>query len=174
MCHDVEHVTNKCLRLLADQEDLIEHWWLNKRKDEDLFSWLCIRKLKLCCMPGRFGANCERKCPGYPDNICGGSEKGECEGAGSRKGSGLCVCNKGYDGELCDQCSRNYLMIDGKCQECDRVSIFQSRRGLVQFFNAHFSIYRHAAMVASSWAKRAATRAVRTAIERTRTKCVGM
>ena len=121
VCLDVEYVKNKCLRLAADQEDLIEHWWLNKRKDEELFSWLCIRKLRLCCLPGRFGVNCDQKCPGYPDNICNGN--GECDGAGTRKGTGKCICSKGYEGDLCDRCNRTHTMIDGKCEECDRVRI---------------------------------------------------
>lgn len=120
LCLELEYGKNRCLRLAADQEDLIEHWWLNKRKTEDLFSWLCIRKLRRCCLPGRFGENCDQKCPGFPENVCSGN--GECEGAGTRKGSGKCICNKGAEGAECEQCSKNFTMVDGKCMECDPVS----------------------------------------------------
>lgn len=137
VCLDVEYVKNKCLRLAADQEDLIEYWWLNKRKNEDLFSWLCIRKLSLCCLPGLVGPNCDQKCPGYPDNICGLA--GECEGSGSRKGSGVCLCNKGYDGDLCEKCSQNYTMVNGICEECDRVRIWNDcQYGLGQIQRGKF------------------------------------
>lgn len=50
--------------MAADKEDLIEEWWLMPNKKQNLFDYLCVDKLKLCCQMGIFGANCDKKCPG--------------------------------------------------------------------------------------------------------------
>ena len=38
--------------------------------------------------------------------ICSGN--GKCKGAGTRKGNGKCACEKGYKGDLCNECSLGF------------------------------------------------------------------
>lgn len=45
-----------CNQLLEQIEDQVETWWFHRQQEApDLFEWLCIEELRLCCPPGRFG-----------------------------------------------------------------------------------------------------------------------
>lgn len=35
---------------------------------------------------------------------------GKCKGNGTRKGNGKCACDKGYDGEFCNECAVQYYV----------------------------------------------------------------
>lgn len=122
LCKDLQYGKNKCSKLAEEKEELIEDWWLNHKAKNTLFQFLCIRQLKLCCLPGHFGPRCAGTCPGAPNNIC--NKNGKCEGEGTRAGSGLCVCDESSEGLECEQCKFNYTKMgtdDGKCVPCDKV-----------------------------------------------------
>ncbi|KAJ8394776.1 hypothetical protein AAFF_G00041310 [Aldrovandia affinis] len=94
-----------CNRLLEQIEDQVETWWFHRQQESpDLFEWLCIDELRLCCPEGRFGPDCA-ECPAGPGGVCGGL--GRCEGEGTRLG-GDCVCDPGYSGQLCQNCADGY------------------------------------------------------------------
>uniref|UniRef100_A0A8W4FEL2 protein disulfide-isomerase n=1 Tax=Sus scrofa TaxID=9823 RepID=A0A8W4FEL2_PIG len=96
----------ECHRLLELSEELVESWWFHKQQEApDLFQWLCSDSLKLCCPSGTFGPTC-LPCPGGTERPCGGY--GQCEGEGTRGGSGRCDCQAGY-GEACGQCGLGYF-----------------------------------------------------------------
>lgn len=96
----------ECNRLLEQIEDQVETWWFHRQQEApDLFEWLCIEELRLCCPPGHFGPDC-KECPSGPGGICGGL--GRCEGEGTRLGDGECVCDPGYSGPLCQSCADGY------------------------------------------------------------------
>ena len=46
------------------------------------------------------------ECPSGPGGVCGGL--GRCEGEGTRRGDGECVCDPGYSGHLCQSCADGY------------------------------------------------------------------
>uniref|UniRef100_A0A672SBM2 Cysteine rich with EGF like domains 1 n=2 Tax=Sinocyclocheilus grahami TaxID=75366 RepID=A0A672SBM2_SINGR len=106
----VEAVCDKsdfdCNRLLEQIEDQVETWWFHRQQEApDLFQWLCIEELRLCCPPGHYGPECT-ECPSGPGGVCGGL--GRCEGEGTRLGDGDCVCDPGYSGVLCQDCADGY------------------------------------------------------------------
>ncbi|XP_028679907.1 protein disulfide isomerase Creld1 isoform X2 [Erpetoichthys calabaricus] len=97
----------KCNRLLEQIEEHVETWWFKKQQEApDLFHWLCIDTVRVCCPPGTFGPECAA-CPGDPSMVCGGL--GTCDGEGTRSGSGRCLCNNGYSGPLCQDCAIGYF-----------------------------------------------------------------
>lgn len=59
---------------MEEHENLIKEWWTNGRQ-EDLYLWFCVDKLKVCCPPKHYGPDC-KPCRGYPD-VC--SSHGTCK-----------------------------------------------------------------------------------------------
>lgn len=45
-------------------------------------------------------------CAGGPQQPCSGN--GRCDGDGTRRGTGLCVCSPGYGGPFCAECGDGY------------------------------------------------------------------
>lgn len=97
-CTDIIRGQNQCFQLReqlkSDIKDLVDG------DPENIFSLLCIDKLKVCCPPNRFGPNCEecQEC----------NKNGKCKGAGTRKGNGKCSCHAGYTGSQCRECAVSY------------------------------------------------------------------
>ncbi|XP_072454637.1 protein disulfide isomerase CRELD1 [Notamacropus eugenii] len=96
----------ECHRLLEQSEELVETWWFHKQHQApDLFQWLCMDSLKVCCPPGTYGPSC-LACPGGTEKPCSGN--GHCDGEGTRQGSGRCDCQPSYGGPTCAQCGDGY------------------------------------------------------------------
>lgn len=118
LCEDAKKGKPQCLSLAEDTESDVEEWWSTQRKKNvRLLDYLCISKLKVCCASKNFGPNCQ-SCP----SDC--NRHGICDGAGTRLGSGKCVCETGYHGEECENCADNHFRIatSGQhftCQQCD-------------------------------------------------------
>ncbi|XP_026824622.1 cysteine-rich with EGF-like domain protein 2 [Ooceraea biroi] len=106
LCKEVEHGETQCHSLAEELEAPIEEWWF-KYQDiyPDIYDYICIERTKHCCPKEHYGSDC-MPCPGYPDNVC--SNNGKCKGAGTRKGNGSCLCDKGYVGDICSQCAPGY------------------------------------------------------------------
>lgn len=67
----------QCLALAEDWEQHMEDWWLKSRgATPDLWQYLCVDTVTVCCQSGRFGPNCD-PCPGFPDHIC--NNNGKCK-----------------------------------------------------------------------------------------------
>ncbi|XP_044765319.1 cysteine-rich with EGF-like domain protein 2 [Coccinella septempunctata] len=126
ICSDVEEGKDQCYFIHEENDSILEEWWFHKQKEvPDIFEYFCINRLELCCPDYHFGKKCA-PCEGYPDNIC--SNNGKCNGSGTRRGNGTCICNAGYSSEKCDQCSDGYFesyrdekkLICSKCHSsCD-------------------------------------------------------
>lgn len=101
LCTGISHGQDQCHTLASDNEHLIEEWWFKHQNNHpDIFEWLCINELKVCCPPNHFGPTCEL-C-----SDCNGN--GKCKGNGTRKGNGKCSCDTGYTGEFCNECAIQY------------------------------------------------------------------
>ncbi|KAM6215926.1 protein disulfide isomerase CRELD2 [Rhynchocyon petersi] len=97
----------ECNQMLEEQEELLEAWWLQlKKQSPDLFTWFCVETLRVCCSPGTYGPDC-LECPGGTTRPCSGN--GHCSGDGSRQGDGSCQCHMGYHGALCTDCIDGYF-----------------------------------------------------------------
>ncbi|XP_021369294.1 cysteine-rich with EGF-like domain protein 2 isoform X1 [Mizuhopecten yessoensis] len=98
-----------CPTILEENEELIEKYWFSfyaKGSEEDMKMWLCVSNMKVCCPENTFGPTC-LECPGGKIRPC--KDNGNCEGGGTRKGTGKCNCNTGYEGDLCDSCKDGYF-----------------------------------------------------------------
>ncbi|KAJ7416016.1 hypothetical protein BTVI_36411 [Pitangus sulphuratus] len=110
-----------CHQLLERSEEHVEQWWFHERQQHpDFFHWLCVDRLMLCCPPGTYGPDC-RPCAGGPRQPCSGN--GRCDGDGTRRGTGLCVCSPGYGGPFCAECGDGYYEASRNkshlmCAEC--------------------------------------------------------
>ncbi|XP_037957717.1 cysteine-rich with EGF-like domain protein 2 isoform X2 [Teleopsis dalmanni] len=118
LCNEVRRGQSQCHNMASDHEHLIEDWFYYKQTESpDLYVWLCIEQLKMCCPEGHYGAECK------PCEDCKGN--GKCKGGGTRKGNGKCACDSGYAGDNCSQCGNNYYEAfrdDTKllCSECHK------------------------------------------------------
>lgn len=119
LCSELSDNQNDCYVLAEEAEQVLEKWWFHEDPDTvDLHTWLCIETLKHCCPKNHFGESCIL-CPLDKNNkICNGN--GRCDGAGTRNGNGLCICNRGYAGNFCEECSKNYYATESSCNKCDR------------------------------------------------------
>ncbi|KAJ7379377.1 Cysteine-rich with EGF-like domain protein 2 [Desmophyllum pertusum] len=98
---------SECHAMVEDQEEALEEWWFDHQfKSNDMKTWFCIDKLKVCCPDGTYGKDCT-ECSGGKENPCNGH--GECKGDGTREGTGKCSCDSGYEGDLCDECADLYF-----------------------------------------------------------------
>uniref|UniRef100_A0A8D0BVI9 Cysteine rich with EGF like domains 2 n=1 Tax=Salvator merianae TaxID=96440 RepID=A0A8D0BVI9_SALMN len=96
----------ECNNMVEEHEEHIETWWFKwKKKYPDLFKWLCIETIEVCCPPGTHGPDCVA-CVGGSERPCHGN--GHCDGDGTRGGDGSCSCKKEYKGEFCLDCSDGY------------------------------------------------------------------
>ncbi|XP_053111165.1 protein disulfide isomerase CRELD2 isoform X3 [Hemicordylus capensis] len=96
----------ECNNMVEEHEEHIETWWFKwKKKYPDLFKWLCIETIEVCCPSGMYGPDC-LACRGGSERPCHGN--GRCDGDGTRGGDGSCNCNKEYKGEFCLDCSDGY------------------------------------------------------------------
>ncbi|CAK1548080.1 unnamed protein product [Leptosia nina] len=131
ICKESKHSV-QCYHVAEKAEELIEEWWAQDANEfDDLYAYICIDKLQLCCPKHHFGKNCI-PCPGDHDNLCSGN--GKCRGDGTRKGNGTCLCDPGYLGENCDQCAIGYyLSYKDKnkmlCSKCHRSCMGGCRDG---------------------------------------------
>merc|ERR1739838_807916 len=75
----------RCNELASEREDDIETWYKTMQDDKPLHEFLCIEKAQACCAEGKF------------------------DGSGDKQGSGTCVCDKGYAGDLCNECSSGHF-----------------------------------------------------------------
>ena len=109
LCEDLERGSDQCHDNHHVWEEHLENWW---KQDEELRpslrQFLCVDKLKVCCLEDHFGPEC-LPCPvrDASGKICHGN--GKCKGAGTRKGNGRCNCDKGYKGETCRECGLGYF-----------------------------------------------------------------
>lgn len=119
LCSELKKHQDYCYALSEEAEQIIEKWWLNDDPNSiDIYTWLCIDTKKYCCPVNHFGNKCT-SCPLVNDKIC--NDNGKCDGEGTRQGNGTCICNRGYSGKNCEQCSKNfYSSSEATCKQCHR------------------------------------------------------
>jgi len=103
-----EESAKECHSLLEEHEETIERFWFKefgKKKDTNFHQYLCIDHMMACCPNNTYGRLC-KSCPGGEKNPCSGN--GECNGAGTREGTGKCKCSTGYKGDLCNECKDGF------------------------------------------------------------------
>ncbi|XP_039753738.1 cysteine-rich with EGF-like domain protein 2 [Pararge aegeria] len=117
LCSELKMHKDHCYALAEEAEQVLEEWWFNKNNySSDLYEWLCIENLQYCCPVHQFGEACT-PCPQDGNNkVCAG--KGKCDGDGTRKGNGTCICHTGYSGKYCEECSRNFYKTMNVCKSC--------------------------------------------------------
>ena len=103
LCKEIERGETQCHALAEELEHMIEDWWFNHQDaNPDLYLYICVEQAQRCCPKDHYGPDCV-KCEGYPDKVC--NNNGKCKGAGTRKGNGQCLCDRGYTGDQCGQCA---------------------------------------------------------------------
>lgn len=110
ICRD-EKYSVKCHHMAEKAEEFIEEWWAQDPDESaDLYTYICIDKMQVCCPKLHYGKDC-KPCIGDHENLCNGH--GKCRGDGTRKGNGTCSCDAAYDGENCDKCASGYYVSSG-------------------------------------------------------------
>lgn len=97
-----------CQTFVEKHEDHMLDWFKNKQTDTEapgLFEHVCVVHAQSCCYEDEFGPECQ-ECPRNWGDVCSGN--GDCDGAGTRAGTGKCKCDLQYEGELCDKCGVGY------------------------------------------------------------------
>ncbi|XP_028029695.1 cysteine-rich with EGF-like domain protein 2 isoform X1 [Bombyx mandarina] len=98
----------QCHSMAEKAEEFIEEWWAQDPDEStDLYAYICIDNLKVCCPEHHYGKECT-PCPGDHSKPCNGN--GKCRGDGTRKGNGTCSCDAGYEGQFCDKCAVEYYL----------------------------------------------------------------
>ena len=132
----VTDIKSRCLSFAGDHEEAIEEWWFKSfvaaiksatitdfDPHRSLHDFLCVDFLRHCCPFGTFGPSCT-PCERLDGLVCGG--RGECDGNGTREGSGRCSCSEGYSGDKCDTCASGFFRVTessppaGTVVECQR------------------------------------------------------
>lgn len=118
LCSELKKHQDYCYSLAEDAESVLEKWWfLDNPQSVDLYTWLCIENLQYCCPKNHYGDSCS-PCPLSNNQLCGGH--GRCDGEGTRKGNGTCLCQKGYTGKLCELCDSNFYNTKSACEPCHK------------------------------------------------------
>nr|XP_049693880.1 cysteine-rich with EGF-like domain protein 2 [Helicoverpa armigera] len=120
LCSELKIHQDACYAIAEESEQVLEKWWFNKDSVSlDLYTWLCIDNLQHCCPSKHYGEACEPCLQDEHNNVCAGH--GRCDGAGTRKGNGTCICKKGYTGKLCDECAESFYQTStGSCEVCHK------------------------------------------------------
>ncbi|XP_071043962.1 protein disulfide isomerase CRELD1 isoform X2 [Parasteatoda tepidariorum] len=123
LCSDLKSGIDQCYNLAELYEAELEEWFFNVkiREHSDLFSFLCINHIKICCPNNTYGPNCF-PCPGGAEEPCNGH--GTCKNGGTREEPAECICDAGYIGDLCNECKIGYYSdVTGSklsCNMCDK------------------------------------------------------
>lgn len=118
LCSELSKHQDPCYAIAEEAEQALEQWWFHEDPNSaDIYTWLCIENLKYCCPQKHYGENCDL-CPLNKKNeVCDGH--GNCNGEGTRKGNGSCVCHRGYAGKQCEDCAVNFYKHEDLCEGCD-------------------------------------------------------
>ncbi|XP_064072831.1 cysteine-rich with EGF-like domain protein 2 [Vanessa tameamea] len=120
LCSELKNHQDDCYSLSEEAESLLENWWFHEYQNNlDLYTWLCIENLQYCCPKNHYSESCTL-CPHIKNNkICGGN--GKCDGEGTRKGDGHCICKRGFTGIDCEECSYNFYNASNEsCKPCHK------------------------------------------------------
>lgn len=120
LCSELKIHQDACYAIAEESEQVLEKWWFDENSVSlDLYTWLCIETLQQCCPNNHYGVDCSPCLQDKNNKICAGH--GKCDGAGTRKGNGTCICKKGYTGVLCDECATGfYQTSDSSCKACHK------------------------------------------------------